>query len=121
MLARFSMLQTHMRFDILGTRLSPGDRVRRRAKRENSMVCNKTRPDEIAEALGREFTRHAALHDREASFPFENFDRITASGLAALTVPREYGGRGAGLFETCAVVGAIARGNASTALVLTMQ
>ena len=85
------------------------------------MVCNKTSPDEIAEALGREFARHAALHDREASFPFENFDRITASGLAALTVPHEYGGRGAGLFETCAVVGAMARGDASTALVLTMQ
>jgi len=85
------------------------------------MASKETSPGEIAEALGREFARHAALHDREASFPFENFDRLSAAGLAALTVPREYGGRGAGLFETCAVVGAIARGDASTALVLTMQ
>jgi alkylation response protein AidB-like acyl-CoA dehydrogenase len=76
---------------------------------------------EIAEALAREFARHAADHDASASFPFENFDRITAAGLGILTVPREYGGRGAGLFETCGVVGAIARGDASTALVLAMQ
>ena len=75
----------------------------------------------IAEALAREFALHAAIHDRDASFPFENFDRLSAAGLTALTVPREYGGRGAGLFETCGVVGAIARGDASTALVLTMQ
>jgi len=76
---------------------------------------------EIAEALAREFVRHAAAHDASASFPFENFDRITAAGLGTLAVPREYGGRGAGLSETCDVIGAIARGDASTALVLAMQ
>lgn len=85
------------------------------------MKHNENNPGEIAEALAREFARHAAAHDRDGSFPFENFDRLNTAGLVALTVPRQYGGAGAGLFETCTVVGAIARGDASTALVLTMQ
>ncbi len=85
------------------------------------MKHSENNPSEIAEALAREFARHAAAHDRDGSFPFENFDRLNTAGLVALTVPRQYGGAGAGLFETCAVVGAIARGDASTALVLTMQ
>jgi alkylation response protein AidB-like acyl-CoA dehydrogenase len=85
------------------------------------MKHNENNSSEIADALAREFAQHAGAHDRAGSFPFENFDRLSGAGLTALTVPREYGGRGAGLFETCAVVGAIARGDASTALVLTMQ
>src|SRR5271169_3032888 len=85
------------------------------------MKHRENNPSEIAEALAREFARHASAHDRDGSFPFENFDRLNTAGLVALTVPRQYGGAGAGLFETCAVVGAIARGDASTALVLTMQ
>lgn len=82
---------------------------------------NENSSSDLAEALAGEFARHAAAHDRDGSFPFENFDRLNAAGLGALTVPREYGGAGAGVFEACAVVGAIARGDASTALVLTMQ
>jgi alkylation response protein AidB-like acyl-CoA dehydrogenase len=76
---------------------------------------------ERAGILAREFARRAADHDRHATFPFENFEALKNAGLLGLTVPVEYGGRGAGLLETCEVLGAIASGDASTALVLAMQ
>jgi alkylation response protein AidB-like acyl-CoA dehydrogenase len=73
------------------------------------------------EDLAAAFARTAARHDREASFPFENFARLHAAGLLALTVPTRFGGQGAGLAEACRVVGKIAAGEPSTALVLAMQ
>lgn len=74
-----------------------------------------------ADALSRSFATGAAEHDRDGSFPFENFDEIRAAGLLALTIPVEFGGQGAGLATVCHVVERIARGDASTALVLSMQ
>ena len=74
-----------------------------------------------ARDLARDFALRAADHDRHATFPFENFDALKQAGLLGLTVPVEYGGDGAGLSETCDVLGAIAYGDASTALVLAMQ
>jgi alkylation response protein AidB-like acyl-CoA dehydrogenase len=76
---------------------------------------------ERAHDLARDFALRAADHDRYATFPFENFDALKDAGLLALTVPVEYGGDGAGLAETCEVLGTIAQGDASTALVLAMQ
>jgi alkylation response protein AidB-like acyl-CoA dehydrogenase len=63
----------------------------------------------------------AAAHDRDGSFPFENFDLLHRHGLLALTVPAERGGGGADLATASRVVRAVARGEASTALVLAMQ
>jgi len=80
-----------------------------------------TRLTELVTELAHEFAGRAAGHDRDGSFPFENFDRLKTAGLLDLMVPREYGGHGAGLTEVCDVIGGIARGDASTALVLTMQ
>lgn len=77
--------------------------------------------NEIITSLAEEFAERAASHDRDGSFPFENFDRLRSVGLLDVTVPREFGGHGAGLAEACRVIGGIARGDASTALVLTMQ
>jgi alkylation response protein AidB-like acyl-CoA dehydrogenase len=76
---------------------------------------------ERARLLARDFATRAAEHDRNATFPFENFESLKEYGLLALTVPAEHGGGGAGLFETYEVLGAIAQGDASTALVLAMQ
>lgn len=76
---------------------------------------------EIIALLAEEFAERAASHDRNGSFPFENFDRLRATGLLTLTTPREFGGHGASLTEACGVIGGLARGDASTALVLTMQ
>jgi alkylation response protein AidB-like acyl-CoA dehydrogenase len=76
---------------------------------------------ERARHLARDFASRAADHDRHATFPFENFDALKKAELLGLTVPVEHGGAGAGLLETCEVLGAIAQDDASTALVLAMQ
>ena len=74
----------------------------------------------LAELTAR-FAAGAARHDREASFPHENFEHLHELRLLALTVPRSLGGLGANLEQTARVVAAVARGEPSTALVLTMQ
>jgi alkylation response protein AidB-like acyl-CoA dehydrogenase len=77
--------------------------------------------DLTAAALSREFAETAAEYDRTAAFPFDNIRRLRETGLAALIVPREFGGRGFGLAKANSVVNAIARGEASTGLVLAQQ
>ena len=74
-----------------------------------------------AERLAAEFALRAAEHDRDASFPFENFEALREAGLLNLTVPRELGGDGLGLPAVCRVIGTLAQGDPSTALVLTMH
>ncbi|MBL6612620.1 MAG: acyl-CoA/acyl-ACP dehydrogenase [Reyranella sp.] len=76
---------------------------------------------DVVDRLRVEFAATAEHYDRTASFPFENFHRLSEAGLLALTVPRKFGGAGAGLADAIAVVGGIARGEPSTALVLAMQ
>lgn len=77
--------------------------------------------DEILSTLRDRFAITVADHDRDASFPFENFAALHEHGLLALTVAKERGGSGAGLGEACRVVREIAKGDPSTALVLIMQ
>jgi alkylation response protein AidB-like acyl-CoA dehydrogenase len=72
---------------------------------------------DLAARLGRaNFAPRAARHDREASFPLENFADLRAAGLLGLTVPQPHGGLGAD-YETYALVCAeLGRHCASTAL-----
>lgn len=74
-----------------------------------------------ARLLAAEFATRAGAHDRDASFPFENFRQLFEAGLLSLTVPRAEGGLGAGMLETTRVLNEVARGCASTALVLGMH
>ena len=71
--------------------------------------------------LARAFAATAPRHDREGSFPHENFAALRDAGLLALTVPREWGGADAGLDRAAEAVGTIAEGCPATALVLAMQ
>ena len=57
---------------------------------------------DCAKLLASEFAARAAQHDRDASFPFENFDQLSEAGLLALTVPAALGGRGAGALDAAA-------------------
>ena len=77
--------------------------------------------DAVLPELTRRFAAGAERHDRDASFPFENFAALHEAGLLTLTTPRDLGGHGAGLPETLRVIQAVARGEPSTALVLLMQ
>ena len=47
---------------------------------------------EAAEALSAEFAVGAADRDRHRELPFHEMDRLSASGLLAMTVPAVYGG-----------------------------
>ena len=76
---------------------------------------------ETLDALRVEFAARADQYDRSGAFPHENFRRLHEHGLLALAAPRAYGGGEASLETLARVVGTIARGDASTALVLTMQ
>ena len=77
---------------------------------------------DLARRLATEhFAPRAERYDREASFPFDDYDDLRAAGLLALCVPERYGGLGA-TFETyCLVAEQIAMGNASTALTFNMH
>ncbi len=46
----------------------------------------------VAEVLAAEFAVGAADRDRHRQLPFHQMDRLSASGLLAITVPAEYGG-----------------------------
>lgn len=75
----------------------------------------------LADELAERFAERAPAHDRDGSFPHENFADLRASGLLALTVPEAYGGLGANELEYALVIERIAWGDASTALALGMH
>ncbi|MET0342697.1 MAG: acyl-CoA dehydrogenase family protein [Polyangiales bacterium] len=72
------------------------------------------------ERITATLSRTAEDYDRRAVFPRENFEWLAREGLIGLTVARELGGRGAGLSEALRVLGAVAKGEPSTALILFM-
>ena len=76
----------------------------------------------LAGGLARErFAPRAARHDRDASFPFDDYADLRAEGLLGLCVPEPYGGLGADFETYCLVAEQLAQGNASTALTFNMH
>ncbi|MBN9060044.1 MULTISPECIES: SfnB family sulfur acquisition oxidoreductase [Kaistia] len=47
---------------------------------------------DIARTLAAEFARGASQRDRDRQLPWTELEKLAASGLLAITVPREYGG-----------------------------
>jgi alkylation response protein AidB-like acyl-CoA dehydrogenase len=76
---------------------------------------------ELAGRLADTFATRAAEHDRESTFPFENYDDMRAAGYLGLTIPEELGGRGADLREMLLAQERLAMGCGSTALAVTMH
>ena len=70
----------------------------------------------LADRLAASAAERAAEHDREGTFPFETVDELKASGYPALTVPEEYGGRGADPLELALAQERLARGDGSVGL-----
>ena len=75
----------------------------------------------LADRLAERFAPRAAAHDRDNTFPFENFRDLHEAGYLALTVPEEYGGRGADPLEVALAQERLARADGSTALAVTMH
>ena len=77
---------------------------------------------DLAARLGRErFAPRADRHDREATFPRENYEDLREAGLLGICVPRAHGGLGAD-FATYALVAAeLGRHCGATALSFNMH
>ncbi|GMG84950.1 acyl-CoA dehydrogenase family protein [Paralimibaculum aggregatum] len=66
-------------------------------------------------------TRFAPLAeeiDREQRYPWESIETMVEHGLAGVFIPKEYGGRGASLVDTVAIVETVGQGCSSTAAIL---
>ncbi|MCT2582686.1 acyl-CoA dehydrogenase family protein [Actinophytocola gossypii] len=81
--------------------------------------CLTPRQQELVDLAGRladSFAERAAGHDRDNTFPVENYDDLRAAGFLRLTVPTELGGQGASLDELLPVLDRLAMGDGATAL-----
>src|SRR5918999_2669880 len=86
--------------------------------------CLTPRQRELVDLAGRladEFAERAPEHDRDGSFPFENYERMREEGYLGLTVPEELGGMGAGPLDLILAQERLAAGDGSTALAVNMH
>jgi alkylation response protein AidB-like acyl-CoA dehydrogenase len=82
------------------------------------------RQQELVDLAGRladSFAQRAAEHDRDSTFPFENYDEMRDAGYLGLTIPEELGGHGADLRELVLAQERLAMGCGSTALAVGMH
>ena len=79
------------------------------------------RPLDRARRLARRFAETAAAFDTSGAFPAANFSALHEAGLLNLVTARDHGGDGATLALAQQVVVEIARGDPSTALILSMH
>lgn len=76
----------------------------------------------MAAELGRSrFAERAARHDREASFPFDNYADLREAGLLGICVPKAHGGLGADFATYVMVAAEIGRHCGATALTWNMH
>jgi alkylation response protein AidB-like acyl-CoA dehydrogenase len=71
--------------------------------------------------LAADFATRAAAHDRDASDPVENYERLCEEGFLALTVGKEWGGSGASFLDHTLAYEVLAQGCPSTALAFNMH
>ncbi len=74
-----------------------------------------------ARRLAPRFAGRAAAHDRDGTFPVDDFADLRAAGFFGLMVPAPLGGLGAGFADYADVAYELARGNGATALVFNMH
>jgi alkylation response protein AidB-like acyl-CoA dehydrogenase len=75
----------------------------------------------LAGELADDFGTRADEHDRDNTFPFENFERMKETGYLALPVPEEMGGLGGSLLDLALCQERLAQGCGSTALAVNMH
>ena len=74
----------------------------------------------VLSRLRPQLAARSAEHDRDGTFPHENFALLQAHGLVGITAPVAFGGSGAPLGTARQVIRAVAHADPATALVLTM-
>jgi alkylation response protein AidB-like acyl-CoA dehydrogenase len=75
----------------------------------------------LAASHADDFKTRSAQHDRENSFPFENVERMKASGYTAIMVPAELGGGGGDILDLVLAQERLARGDLPTAISINMH
>ena len=76
----------------------------------------------LAEEHAADFATRAAEHDREGTFPTENFEAMKQSGFLAAPVPEEFGGLGLFSIHDMGVgLSRLARGDGSCAIAANMH
>jgi alkylation response protein AidB-like acyl-CoA dehydrogenase len=71
--------------------------------------------------LAADFATRSADHDRAASHPTENYDRLRQEGFLELTIPKQWGGSGASFLDHTIAYEALGQGCPSTALAFNMH
>jgi alkylation response protein AidB-like acyl-CoA dehydrogenase len=76
---------------------------------------------EMAGRLADDFATRADEHDRDNSFPFENFEKLKHENYIALPIAEELGGLGGSLLDFVQCQERLAQGCGSTALAVNMH
>jgi L-evernosamine nitrososynthase len=77
---------------------------------------------QLAEDHASDFASRAEKHDRENTFPYENFEAMQKSRFMAGAVPEDFGGLGVeSLYDIMVGMSRIGRGDASTAIAANMH
>lgn len=76
---------------------------------------------DLCRHLGEGFAKRASKHDREGSFPEENFQELKDNNLLGIMIPKERGGMGADFLTYTRALEQIAKGDASTGLTFNMH
>jgi alkylation response protein AidB-like acyl-CoA dehydrogenase len=71
--------------------------------------------------LAADFATRSSQHDRDASHPTENYDRLRQEGFLELSVPKAFGGAGVGFLGHTLAYEALGQGCPSTALSFNMH
>jgi alkylation response protein AidB-like acyl-CoA dehydrogenase len=71
--------------------------------------------------MAADFALRSGAHDRDASHPVENYDRLRAEGFLALTVPESLGGSGYDFLSHTLAYEALGQGCPATALAFNMH
>lgn len=66
--------------------------------------------------LAKDFATRAGQHDAERSAPVENYEKLRDAGFYGLTIPKDYGGKGAGMLGYVVAIEELAQGCPATAL-----
>jgi alkylation response protein AidB-like acyl-CoA dehydrogenase len=86
-----------------------------------ALTPEQQRLQQRSRALAADFATRSAQHDREASHPIENYERLRQEGFLALTIAKEWGGGGASLLDHTITYEALGAGCPSTALAFNMH
>jgi alkylation response protein AidB-like acyl-CoA dehydrogenase len=71
--------------------------------------------------VAADFASRSAAHDRDASHPIENYERLREEGFLALSVGKEWGGAGASFLDHTIAYEVLGQGCPSTALAFNMH